>query len=219
MDGLHVLATLVLGLFAGSLLMEGALLVPYWRTLSSSEFFGRHGEFGPRLYRYFFPLTNAAVWLACLSAGFSGLANGYRNAAAVLCLCAVATFFLFFKQANAAFAARALSDAELPRALTRWAAWHWARTAAASDEGSLAGAARALALSAPSVTRVLGDLESELGVLLFHRTTRALTLCMSTRITPITLSIWWKSDTTSQSAWGRWKTPAWWQPTSARCAA
>ena len=45
-----------------------------------------------------------------------------------------------------------------------------------ADAGSLAGAARSLSLSAPTVTRVLGDLETELGVLLFHRSTRAATL-------------------------------------------
>ena len=67
-EWLHVLATVALGLFAGSLLTEGALLVPYWRTLSPSEFFGRHGDFGPRLFRYFFPVTNAAVWLSVVSA-------------------------------------------------------------------------------------------------------------------------------------------------------
>ncbi|MEM7377162.1 MAG: LysR family transcriptional regulator [Pseudomonadota bacterium] len=47
---------------------------------------------------------------------------------------------------------------------------------AVADEGSLAGAARALSLSAPSVTRILGDLEADLRVPLFHRSTRALTL-------------------------------------------
>ncbi len=45
-----------------------------------------------------------------------------------------------------------------------------------ADSGSLAAAARNMAISAPSVTRILGEFEEELGVLLFHRTTRALTL-------------------------------------------
>jgi len=45
-----------------------------------------------------------------------------------------------------------------------------------AESQSLSGAARKLSISAPSVTRVLGDFESELGVLLFHRTTRAVTL-------------------------------------------
>lgn len=47
---------------------------------------------------------------------------------------------------------------------------------AVADAGSLAAAARGLSLSAPTVTRILGEFEIELGVLLFHRTTRALTL-------------------------------------------
>lgn len=44
------------------------------------------------------------------------------------------------------------------------------------EAGSLAAAAQSLSLSAPSVTRVLNDLESELGVLLVHRTTRGINL-------------------------------------------
>jgi DNA-binding transcriptional LysR family regulator len=47
---------------------------------------------------------------------------------------------------------------------------------AVAKSGSLAGAAKAMSISAPTVTRVLGDLEAELGVLLFHRSTRATTL-------------------------------------------
>ncbi len=48
--------------------------------------------------------------------------------------------------------------------------------AAVAEQGSLAGAARALLLSPPTVTRIVGELEDDLGVLLFHRTTRAVTL-------------------------------------------
>jgi len=47
---------------------------------------------------------------------------------------------------------------------------------AVAEAGSLAEAARAMSLSAPTVTRVLGDFEAELGVLLFHRSTRSTTL-------------------------------------------
>lgn len=128
MEWIHVLSTLALGLFAGSLLTEGALLVPYWRTLSSDEFFGRHGEFGPRLFRYFFPVTNAAVWLSIVSAVLGGFDNGYRVVAALLCVAALATFFLYFRKANAAFADHSLSESDLPAELARWAVWHWLRT-------------------------------------------------------------------------------------------
>ncbi|OSM04979.1 LysR family transcriptional regulator [Magnetofaba australis] len=47
---------------------------------------------------------------------------------------------------------------------------------AVAEAGSLIGAAKALSISAPSVTRILGELESDLDVLLFHRSTRATTL-------------------------------------------
>ena len=130
MDWVHALATVALGLYAGSLLMEGALLVPFWRSLSSDEFFGRHVEVGPRLFRYFFPLTNAAVWLSVVSAALDGLASGTRNAAALLCVFALTTFFLYFKRANASFADGSLDGSSLPFELARWAAWHWVRTVA-----------------------------------------------------------------------------------------
>ncbi|WP_262691937.1 LysR substrate-binding domain-containing protein [Kordiimonas aestuarii] len=47
---------------------------------------------------------------------------------------------------------------------------------AVAEAGSLAGAARKLSISAPSVTRIVGDLESHLGVVLLHRTTRFISL-------------------------------------------
>jgi DNA-binding transcriptional LysR family regulator len=45
-----------------------------------------------------------------------------------------------------------------------------------ADSGSLAGAARHLGMSPPSVARHLADLESHLAVRLCHRTTRRLAL-------------------------------------------
>lgn len=47
---------------------------------------------------------------------------------------------------------------------------------AVADAGSLVGAARQLGMSPPTVTRIIGDLESRLGVTLLHRTTRIVTL-------------------------------------------
>ncbi|WP_293611864.1 LysR family transcriptional regulator [Ponticaulis sp.] len=47
---------------------------------------------------------------------------------------------------------------------------------AIAEAGSLVGAGRALQLSPPTVTRILSDLETDLGVALFHRTTRAVRL-------------------------------------------
>lgn len=47
---------------------------------------------------------------------------------------------------------------------------------AVTQAGNFSAAARAINLSAPSVTRLVGDLENDLGVLLFHRTTRSVAL-------------------------------------------
>lgn len=51
-----------------------------------------------------------------------------------------------------------------------------------AERGSLSGAARDLGLSAPSVTRIIGELEAEVGVRLLHRTTRKVTLTESGRV-------------------------------------
>lgn len=47
---------------------------------------------------------------------------------------------------------------------------------AVAEEGGFAAAARALRLSAPSVTRLVSELEEALGARLFHRTTRSVNL-------------------------------------------
>lgn len=47
---------------------------------------------------------------------------------------------------------------------------------AVADRGGFAAAARALRVSPPAVTRGIAELEARLGVILFHRSTRAVTL-------------------------------------------
>ena len=119
------LTTSVIGLYAGSLLTEGTILVPYWRRMSPEDFFSKHGEMGPSLFKYFAPLTTAAVALSVLAAV---LAGGRHIIAAGLCVSALIIFFLYFKKANASFADHSLADEDLKDELKKWAAWHWART-------------------------------------------------------------------------------------------
>lgn len=52
----------------------------------------------------------------------------------------------------------------------------WEMFVSVSDLGSFTGAARALRVSAPAVTRGVAELEQRLGVALFHRSTRAVSL-------------------------------------------
>lgn len=131
---LPLIAAASLGLLAGALLAEDRLLLPYWRTLSADAFYALHPSYGPRLYRFFAPLTMAAPPAALLAAvqvtyDSGGLASRSiaAIASAVLACSLVAIYGLYFKSANDAFARHAVSSEELPAALARWAAWHRAR--------------------------------------------------------------------------------------------
>lgn len=119
------ITTSIIGVYAGSLLTEGAILVPYWRRMSAEDFFNKHGEMGPSLFKYFAPLTSLAVVLSILTAVFLG---GRHVLAAALCAAALIIFFLYFKKANASFADHSLPNDKLKDELSKWAAWHWART-------------------------------------------------------------------------------------------
>ncbi|MFM9884478.1 MAG: anthrone oxygenase family protein [Burkholderiales bacterium] len=129
---LAVVTAIMLGLFAGSLLTEALLLVPFFRSLSFADFNRLHHDFGPRLYRYYSPLTIAATVLPIVSAATLWLdhSNGslYASAAALLALAIVSTYALYFRAANQAFAEKRLGEEALKKELTRWAAVHNFRT-------------------------------------------------------------------------------------------
>ncbi len=124
-DILTTLTTAVIGLYAGSLLTEAMILVPFWRGMSADDFFEGHGQMGPSLFRYFAPLTVLAVILSIVTAVVSG---GRHIWVAGLCLTALAIFFIYFKKANQSFADHSLSHDALPAELARWQTWHWIRT-------------------------------------------------------------------------------------------
>lgn len=122
---LHIFATVMIGIYAGSLLTEAMILVPYWRRMEADEFFSLHETLGPNLLRFFAPLTMIAVFASVLAAAFG---DKWKILAGALCVSALIIFFLYFKKANASFAAHSLQDKDLEKELTRWARWHWLRT-------------------------------------------------------------------------------------------
>lgn len=126
---LALLSTLALGLFAGSLLTEAMILVPYWRRMKASEFFELHGSLGPNLFRYFAPLTSIAVGLSVALAVVAGTGNIPWLISAALCLVALAIFFIYFRVANNRFATHDLEESALSGELKKWSSWHWLRTA------------------------------------------------------------------------------------------
>lgn len=124
---MHEISLLFVGLLAGSLLTEGLVLVPFWRTLPSGRFYELHGPAGPRLFRYFAPLTAAAVISSIFAASIER-DNVALLLAAGLNFLALSTFFFFFQKTNRKLTNRTYDDSGLAIVLRKWSLWHHVRT-------------------------------------------------------------------------------------------
>lgn len=128
----RLLSVALLGIFAGAMLTEGGVLVPYWRSLAPADFLAWYGGNDRRLLGFFGPLTSATallavvVALASFWAGHDG--RWLALLAAALTLIVVATFFLYFEKANLSFATGSVGVDRVAGELARWASWHWWRT-------------------------------------------------------------------------------------------
>lgn len=129
------LAVLALGLAAGALLAEGAVLVPFWRSLAPDAFLAWYGDNAALLFNFFAPLEIAAAVLAVAAAALYRVrrrpGGGLLIAAAALALAILIAFPLLFKEVNAGFAAGTVALDRVGEELARWAWWHWLRTATA----------------------------------------------------------------------------------------
>jgi uncharacterized membrane protein len=122
----------VLGLAAGALLAEAAVLLPYWRSLEPEVFLAWYAANAELLFRFFAPLEIAGALLALGAAVLDGWPrrgqSSFQLASAVLAVAVLAAFPLYFAETNTSFAAGTIPAAALADELTRWARWHWART-------------------------------------------------------------------------------------------
>jgi Domain of unknown function (DUF1772) len=121
-----------LGIFFGAMMTEGCVLLPYWRSIAPTEFFGWYAANSQRLQGFFGPLTTGTALLAIVTA-IESLWEHHPTQwlsmlIAVISIAIVSTFFLYFKQANASFTTASLSVDEVAVELSRWAMWHWWRT-------------------------------------------------------------------------------------------
>jgi len=131
-EGARFLSVASLGLLAGAMLTEGYVLVPYWRSLAPAEFFTWYAANDRRLFGFFAPLTAVTALLAVATA-LASMWEGHPRRwltvlAAVLSVATVSTFYLYFQDVNASFAAASLGTDEVAAELTRWAMWHRWRT-------------------------------------------------------------------------------------------
>lgn len=125
-------AVVALGLAAGAMLTEGAVLVPYWRSLPPEAFFAWYADNAGRLFEFFGPLEIVSALLA-IAAALLSLFRRRRSgvplaAAAVLAVAVLAFFPLYFEDVNGGFEAGTIPLDRLADELARWSAWHWTRT-------------------------------------------------------------------------------------------
>jgi Domain of unknown function (DUF1772) len=127
----QVLSVFLLGLLAGALWAEGALLVPYWKTLSAQEFYRLHPEYAPRLFRFYAPITITApitaLLVAVMSFWINDNAKGLFILSALLANSLIAIYFIYFRDTNAAFSRAIIAIELLPQELERWGNWHRVR--------------------------------------------------------------------------------------------
>ncbi|WP_456461586.1 hypothetical protein [Reichenbachiella sp.] len=121
----------VFSIFAGSQITEGVLLVPYWQSMSSSEFYSYYQEFGPAINRFYtvltivallIPIALAIYYYSIRSAGFK-----YALISCALAILFVSCFYIYFNGTNQAFYQSAFNEVDLKNELVTWASWHWGR--------------------------------------------------------------------------------------------
>lgn len=121
----------VFSIFVGSQITEGVLLVPYWQSLSASEFYSYYLQFGPAINRFYTVLTILALlipigvslyYYRTQSAGLT-----FSLIATLLALLFVSCFYIYFKGTNQAFYQSAFSEVDLKSELVVWTYWHWGR--------------------------------------------------------------------------------------------
>lgn len=124
-------AVAIFAIFIGSQITEGVLLVPYWKSLSTQEFYTYYNQFGPSIGRFYTILTiTAALIPVSISIYCRRINSSALNLALISSFFAIlfiACFYIYFKGTNELFYQAALSDLELKKELITWNYWHWGR--------------------------------------------------------------------------------------------
>ena len=121
----------IFSIFVGSQITEGVLLVPYWQSLSSTDFYAYYNQFGPSIGLFYTILTIMAALIPIALLIYAKLfyKDAFRLAliSSFFAILFVGCFYVYFKGANEMFYQAALSDAALKKELVTWSYWHWGR--------------------------------------------------------------------------------------------
>ena len=121
----------IFSVFIGSQITEGVLLLPYWQSLSSNEFYFYYSNFGHLIGGFYTFLTIIAaiipiiVFIYCKLTKSKGAT--FALISSVFAILFVASFYLYFKDANTLFFNATLNDIDLKKELITWGFWHWGR--------------------------------------------------------------------------------------------
>jgi hypothetical protein len=128
---LHYLLIAVFSIFIGSQITEGVLLVPYWQSLSSVDFYAYYDEFGPSIGKFYTVLTVIAAFIPIVLSVYCKLTNSnalkFSLISSFFAIVFVSSFYIYFKETNELFYQAAFSDVGLKNELVTWSYWHWGR--------------------------------------------------------------------------------------------
>lgn len=121
----------IFSIFIGSQITEGILLVPYWQSLSSADFYTYYNKFGPSIGQFYTILTIVAASIPIILSIYCRRINSnafkFALISSFFAILFISSFYIYFKSANELFYQAAFSDIELKEELVTWSYWHWGR--------------------------------------------------------------------------------------------
>lgn len=121
----------VFSIFFGSQITEGCLLVPYWKSLSTTEFYEYYSQFGLIIGRFYTILTVIAALIPiCISIYCfykKSQALRYSLISSFFTILCIALFYIYFKDTNQQFFDANFNASQLKSELEIWSYWHWVR--------------------------------------------------------------------------------------------
>ena len=128
---LHFISIAIFSIFLGSQITEGILLVPYWKSLTTSAFYQYYSDFGPGIGKFYTTLTIISVFITlsvfCFCAIKKSSALTYATLSTFFSLLVILLFYVYFKEVNQQFYLSAFNEKQLQVELNNWSNWHWLR--------------------------------------------------------------------------------------------
>jgi hypothetical protein len=121
----------IFSIFFGSQITEGVLLVPYWKTLSTTDFHEYYSHFGLTIGRFYTILTIVAALIPisiniyCFYKKSKALT--YSLISSFFTFLCIAVFYIYFKDTNQQFFNASFNPIQLISELEIWGYLHWFR--------------------------------------------------------------------------------------------